>query len=375
MYLKYIILTNYIFLITIVIKKGYLLGLYTTKFTVRKYFKKIFDYMSIIHPDIISYSALPIALITGILFYFSFYHSFLLIINIFLILIRMFLNTADGVVAMNRNRRSLLGEIVNALPDRYSDIFTVAGIALCPSMNPLLGISAISSMFLVSYTGMLGKALGMSWRHEGPLGKVERLALIMAFSVLQYFVPAFRILGQDPMAILLILFCILGIFTVFNRIRMTTNEITVHENKDIFTNIAVFYDSQTGNTELIAKSLSSSLQCECIKMDETNNAPYELMIICSPNIRNAVSAKANKFLSSTHVPYILVMSYGVPLWGIIGSFIASRKIYKRNTLSPLSLYTVPGKHYKFPFFKTHPTNDDIIKLKSGIIKNLRRYYQ
>ena len=98
----------------------------------------------------------------------------------------MTLNTLDGTIAIQRGDLSLKGEIVNALPDRYSDVLHVGGIALSPLCRPAFGLLGLSSMLLVSYTGMLGKAVGGSWQHHGPLGQVERLICIIIFSLLQF---------------------------------------------------------------------------------------------------------------------------------------------------------------------------------------------
>ncbi len=150
----------------------------------------------------------------------------LLLAAVALTLVRMGLNTLDGVVAIQRGRASLKGEIVNALPDRYSDILVMVGIAVSGLCGPVWGLVGLASVLLVSYSGMLGKALGVEWQHHGPLGKVERLILIMVFSLIQFFhlragASPWAIFGLSltPLECSMALFVVLGQVTVFNRTR------------------------------------------------------------------------------------------------------------------------------------------------------------
>ena len=79
----------------------------------------------------------------------------------------------------------------------------------------------MASMFLVSYTGMLSKAIGASWQHNGPLGKVERCIFIMIFSILEYYQLTGKIglcENHHYFELLMILFIVLGQLTVFNRL-------------------------------------------------------------------------------------------------------------------------------------------------------------
>src|SRR3989339_1116448 len=162
------------------------MAMYLLKFPYRKILLPTAKKLKFIDPDIISYGATAVAAITMFCYLFADHNPVLLIWSIGLTLLRMTMNTIDGVIAIERGNLRLKGEIVNALPDRYSDIFIMIGIALSPLCNPVLGIIGLCSMFLVSYTGMMGKALGVEWQHHGPLGKVERLSILMIFSLFQY---------------------------------------------------------------------------------------------------------------------------------------------------------------------------------------------
>ena len=119
-------------------------------------------------------------------------------------------------------------------------------------------------MFLVSYTGMLSKAIGANWQHQGPLGKVERLILIMIFSILAYCQLTGKIGNVGKFGYfewLMILFVILGQITVVNRLKAQLKECAVLDwikYRNIDKKVVVVYDSQTGNTK--KNSLRSAYQ-------------------------------------------------------------------------------------------------------------------
>jgi archaetidylinositol phosphate synthase len=213
------------------------MGLYTLKFPYRKILEPLAKKMKDVNPDILSYAALPVALFTGICIYLSPEKNSFLLLVIILTFLRMTLNTIDGVIAIEQKRTGLAGEIVNALPDRYSDIFVMLGIAFSSYCRIYIGAIAAICVLLVSYTGMLGKAIGVNWQHHGPLGKVERLILIMGVAFLQFI---FTLKGYKNFSIfsfntsifelLMIYFILSSQMTVFNRLKGMLKEIKENIN-------------------------------------------------------------------------------------------------------------------------------------------------
>jgi len=213
------------------------MGLYVWKFPFRKVLMPLAKVLKGVHPDILSYLAVAVAFFTGACFYFSANNPLLLILAIILTFLRMTLNTLDGVIAIERGNLRLEGEIVNALPDRYSDIFVMLGIAFSPYCNIYIGSIAAVSVLLVSYSGMLGKAIGVNWQHHGPLGKVERLILMMIACIVQYTLNSknagyFTILSHKTTIIelLMIWFILSAQITIFNRTKGALKEIREKAN-------------------------------------------------------------------------------------------------------------------------------------------------
>ena len=99
------------------------MDLYLLKFPYRKILMPIAKKMVFVDPDLLGYLATGVALLTGFCYFLAPEKPVLLLISVVLTLFRMTLNTIDGVIAIERGNLRLKGEIVNALPDRYSDIF------------------------------------------------------------------------------------------------------------------------------------------------------------------------------------------------------------------------------------------------------------
>lgn len=219
-------------------KVGKSLALHGMKYPYRRVLDSFAERITFIPPDVISFLAFFVTLAAGILYAKSGEFRIFLIINIILVFLRMTLNTLDGVIALKRNRTSMIGKMVNALPDRYADMFLLVGIAFSSLCDTKIGIIASITVLLVSYAGMLGKAIGVSWQQHGPLDKVDRLILILIASLAQYILiraghPGFAILGLSLSALewCMLLFIVLGQITVLNRTMGMIREIRRTERK------------------------------------------------------------------------------------------------------------------------------------------------
>ena len=348
------------------------MGLYLLKFPYRKILLPLAQQLKWLHPDVVSYGATVVAVLTGACYYFSAQHLGLLLLAIITIFLRMTMNTIDGVMAIERGNLSLKGEIINALPDRYSDAFLFLGIILSGLCRYELGVWAMASVFLVSYTGMLGKALGVRWQHHGPLGKVERLILLMVFTLGHYLNHGAPIvaagLSLNALEWGMVLFVVLGQWTVLNRLRGMLDEIIPMEwtSKKQYEKVAgkalVIYESRTGNTLAVAQKIAESLAAPLKTPQETGYLDnYEMVIFCTPNIRAKPTAGIDMCLKLNRgkiKKYALCITYGAPLWGIISSLLLTN--YVRNCLwrNPAGLFFCPGYHSKFKTYPGRPNEID-----------------
>jgi phosphatidylglycerophosphate synthase/flavodoxin len=289
----------------------------------------------------------------------------------------MTLNTLDGIMAIERGHLSLKGEIVNAFPDRYSDIFMIAGIALSPLCRDWLGIAALCTMFLVSYSGMMGKALTVSWQHHGPMGKVERLIVIMVFALVQFVVlpenQSVKWLGIDatPMEWAMGFIMVFGQYTVFRRLNGQLREIRYKEgsaNSKPMENrerAIVVYDSNTHNTQKIAEQIAQGLSCSAKSVSEVENIEsYKLVVLGSPNIRKRPTASMKKFQENVvNHPELLGVftTFGLPIWGHITARYCLNSMAQAWNMKPLAKFSCPGYHQKYKTYKRRPNENDFMK--------------
>jgi hypothetical protein len=207
-------------------------ALYGLRYSYLRFLDNFGDKIKFIHPDLMSFIAFFIAILIGFFYYKSGDTPVFLLINIFLIFLWITLNTLVEVLSMKRAKFTIINAIIYALPDRYADLFVIVGISFSSLCDIGIGMIASVTILLISYTGMLGKALGVSWQHQGPLDKTDRLVILMAASFLQYLLsevatPSVLILGREYsiMELCMVIFILLGQITILMRVKGILSDI------------------------------------------------------------------------------------------------------------------------------------------------------
>lgn len=218
------------------------MALHQLKYPYRKFLLPITKKISFINPDVFSWMAFVVTFIAGYCFYKGDQNPSLFLWVVLLVFFSMTFNTLDGAIAVYRGTDNKIhGKIINALPDRYSDLFICGGILLSPICDDLISLLGLGTMVLVSYSGMLGKALGTSWQEHGPLDKTARLFLFMIFAVLQYYgcktqEPNVSLFGFyfSYLEICMLIFFVLGQVTIARRVGgIYAESKTIESNKKI----------------------------------------------------------------------------------------------------------------------------------------------
>ncbi len=201
-------------------------ALYGLRYSYLNLLNNFGDRIKFIHPNLMGFLAFFIAMATGFFYYRAGENPVFLIVNIFLIFIGITLNTLVELLSMKRAKFTIINEIIYAIPDRYADLFVLVGISFSSLCDIRIGMIATVTVLLISYSGMLGKALGVSWQHQGPLDKTDRLVILMTASLLQYLLskvgtPSVFVLGRDYtiMELCMIIFMLLGQITILMRIK------------------------------------------------------------------------------------------------------------------------------------------------------------
>ncbi len=201
-------------------------ALYGLRYSYLRLLNNFGDKIKFSHPDLMSFVAFFIAMLTGFFYYKSGEIPGFLLANIFLIFLGITLNTLVELLSMKRSKFTIINEIIYALPDRYADVFIFIGISFSSLCDIRIGMIATVTILLVSYTGILGKALGVSWQRQGPLDKTDRSIILMAASLLQYMlskvrVPSVSILEREYtiMELCMVIFLVLGQLTILMRVK------------------------------------------------------------------------------------------------------------------------------------------------------------
>ncbi len=131
-----------------------------------------------IHPNWISYSSIVASAGAGVCFWRAGTVPALLIPAVALCYVRLWFNMLDGMVALASGKASRIGEIVNELPDRISDVLIFVGVAHSGLCHPLSGYWAAIFALLVAYVGVLGQAAGAHREFSGVMTKPWRMVAL-----------------------------------------------------------------------------------------------------------------------------------------------------------------------------------------------------
>ncbi|MBD2103434.1 CDP-alcohol phosphatidyltransferase family protein [Leptolyngbya sp. FACHB-261] len=178
-------------------------GIYALKPAFRNALRPLLKLLWPVHPDVLTWSAIGLSGLLGLALHWG--QSWLLAVPL-LALLRTVLNALDGLLAVETGKARPAGEVINELGDRVSDLLVLSG--LWRWVDPWLWASVTVTVLLVSYIGILGKALGKGRQYSGPLGKADRLLLISIGALLSLYWPQTVVFHW-----LLLSFLPLGVFT------------------------------------------------------------------------------------------------------------------------------------------------------------------
>jgi CDP-diacylglycerol--glycerol-3-phosphate 3-phosphatidyltransferase len=134
--------------------------------------------------------------------------------------VRMALNAIDGMLAREFNQKSALGAVLNELGDVISDTALYLPFAIIPGIDAMLVGLLVAIAVMTEMTGVVAVQIGASRRYDGPLGKSDRAVF---FGALAIALGAGLVPGLWTQ-IVLILACLFGLLTIFNRARSALRE-------------------------------------------------------------------------------------------------------------------------------------------------------
>ena len=184
-----------------------------------------------VNPNMISWAALILAFVAGLLFYLSGRYvadfDYLLIIGAVVVLISGYFDALDGKVAKLSGKASAKGDYLDHVFDRYADVFIIGGVAISAWCDPYLGMLALVGVLLTSYMGTQAQAVGAPRLYAGLLGRADRIVLSTLFPIIQFITlhvangeyAAFDIFGYNItwLGIMMLWFAVIGNLTAIQR--------------------------------------------------------------------------------------------------------------------------------------------------------------
>ena len=128
------------------------------------------------------------------------------------------LDLVDGALARAQGTASSGGDMLDHVLDRYADIALLVGLAAGVDRYGL-GLAAVTGVLMTSYLGTQIQAVGIGREYGGLLGRADRLVLIGVAGVVAAVVPGPVVAGYGVVALLLVLFAVVGHFTALQRFR------------------------------------------------------------------------------------------------------------------------------------------------------------
>ena len=184
-----------------------------------------------VNPNTISWIGLILALVCGVIFYFSGREGcdWLLVVGAVMVIVSGYFDALDGKVAKLSGKAGPKGDYLDHVFDRYADVFMIGGIAFCATWcNPYLGMLALVGVLLTSYMGTQAQAIGAPRLYAGLLGRADRVVLSTLFPIIQYVMiqvgyGSFQVGGIDIcwMEIMMLWFAVVGNATAIQRAIIT----------------------------------------------------------------------------------------------------------------------------------------------------------
>lgn len=143
--------------------------------------------LSRFNPNTLSWIAFVLAIVAGLLIYFSYgdYWYILLPLAAIVVILSGFFDAIDGKVARMTFKSSKRGDLLDHVLDRYADVIMIGSVAVSAWCSPYIGILAIIGVLLTSYMGTQCQAIGAGRLYSGLLGRADRVVLLTLAPIVQ----------------------------------------------------------------------------------------------------------------------------------------------------------------------------------------------
>lgn len=166
------------------------LGLYELKYNLRTKLRIFLPYLKDTDPNTLSWSMLPIALLTAQLYLKAPENPTLYLYGLLLIFARMIVGTLDGMLAEEFNKQTPMGGIINRLVPEFSDLLLLGALAWAHSDRIELVVPALIIAHATSFLGLVGLVGDKPLQSVGPVGQTDRLVALAVISPIAALLPS-----------------------------------------------------------------------------------------------------------------------------------------------------------------------------------------
>ncbi|MCD6383682.1 MAG: CDP-alcohol phosphatidyltransferase family protein [Thermoplasmata archaeon] len=202
-----------------------------------------------VNPNIISALSLIFAFLAALFFYLSPYYvydsiiygdyptPYFLAIGALMVALNALFDALDGKIARITGRATQVGDFLDHVIDRLSDVLIVGALAFTTFVDTTLGLITVVSMLIASYMGTQAQALGCGRNYHGIMGRAERMLLLIVFPLAQIFLYTENMKGYIPgthltfIDILMYIILIGSAFTALQRGVETFRELRERDKK------------------------------------------------------------------------------------------------------------------------------------------------
>jgi len=176
--------------------------------------------------DGVTLAAIPVAALGGLCLALSDTRPALLLAVPVLAALRLVLNLLDGQVARRTGTTHAMGEVLNEMVDRISDVLFIGGLAFIAAVGPALGLAAVIAALLASYAGITASAVGAGRQYGGVMSKPGRMITLAVMGPL-----AFMLGVSWPLVAAAWLIIVGGLLTLAQRLRATRRALEAGESE------------------------------------------------------------------------------------------------------------------------------------------------
>jgi phosphatidylglycerophosphate synthase len=145
-----------------------------------------------VSPNAISVAGMITGILAGVAFAatrFSNWGMVAFVVAAIFVQLRLLANMFDGMVAIQQERTSKLGELFNEIPDRVSDAAILIGAGFAVGGSPTLGYVAACLAIFLAYIRAQGAVAGSLQEFCGPMAKPHRMAAVTLAALFAAFAP------------------------------------------------------------------------------------------------------------------------------------------------------------------------------------------